>query len=374
MTKRALIFSIAYYPHVGGAEIAVKEITDRVPDIEWHMITCALSPDLPQQEKIGSVHVHRVSCSKYLFPFVAWRYAHKLYSKIPFDFTWSIMAAYAGFANLFFKMTHANVPFLLTLQEGDPIEYIKRKVWFIYPLFRLIFKRADKIQAISKFLASFGRDMGHDKPIEVIANGVDVSLFSQHISHEKKSDLSVRMSKKENEIYLVTTSRLVYKNAVDDIISSLTILPAHISLVIIGKGEEGPRLSEQAERLSVIDRVKFVGFIPHEDIPLYFSICDIFVRPSRSEGFGNSFIEAMAAGLPVVATPVGGIVDFIDDQETGVFCCPDNPKSLAEAIMSLVNNHQLVKKIVAGGYERVVSEYSWDHIAQKMRDQVFNTL
>ncbi len=216
--------------------------------------------------------------------------------------------------------------------------------------------------------------MGHDKPIEVIANGVDVSLFSQHISHEKKNDLSVRMSKKENEIYLVTTSRLVRKNAVDDIISSLTILPAHISLVIIGKGEEGPRLSEQAERLSVIDRVKFVGFIPHEDIPLYFSICDIFVRPSRSEGFGNSFIEAMAAGLPVVATPVGGIVDFIDDQETGVFCCPDNPKSLAEAIMSLVNNHQLVKKIVAGGYERVVSEYSWDHIAQKMRDQVFNTL
>ncbi|MDQ5949278.1 MAG: hypothetical protein QG579_107 [Patescibacteria group bacterium] len=374
MTKRALIFSIAYYPHVGGAEIAVKEITDRVSDIEWHMVTCALSPNLPQQEKIGMVHVHRVSCPKYLFPFVAWRYARKLHTHTPFDFTWSIMAAYAGFANLFFKITHVNVPFLLTLQEGDPIEYIKRKVWFIYPLFRLIFKRADKVQAISKFLASFGRDMGHDKPIEVIANGVDVPLFSQHISDEVKNVLRVRMSKQENDVYLVTTSRLVRKNAVDDIISALAILPSFLSLVIIGQGEEGQRLSEQAEQLGVIDRVKFVGFIPHEDIPIYFSICDIFVRPSRSEGFGNSFIEAMAAGLPVVATPVGGIVDFIDDQETGVFCCPDNPKSLAEAIMSLVDNHQLVKKIVAGGYERVVSEYSWDHIAQKMRDQVFNTL
>ena len=134
----------------------------------------------------------------------------------------------------------------------------------------------------------------------------------------------------------------------------------------IGKGDEGPNLQKQAKELKVSDRVKFLGFLPYKDIPKYLSVCDIFIRPSRSEGFGNSFIEAMAAGLPVIATPVGGIPDFVDDKETGFFASPDNPQSIKVAVMTLLNDKTLRDNIVQKAQNRVLGGYSWDRIANQM--------
>jgi glycosyltransferase involved in cell wall biosynthesis len=148
-------------------------------------------------------------------------------------------------------------------------------------------------------------------------------------------------------------------------------LPENVSLVVIGRGEEGALLESHARKIGVLSRVKFMGFIPQTQIPQFFSVCDIFVRPSRSEGFGNSFIEAMASRLPVIATPVGGIPDFIDDQETGFFCSPDNPKSIAEAVLKILENNALRERVVTQAYERVVSRYSWEHIAHDMKEKVF---
>ena len=102
-------------------------------------------------------------------------------------------------------------------------------------------------------------------------------------------------------------------------------------------------------------------------MPKYLSVCDIFIRPSRSEGFGNSFIEAMAAGLPVIATPVGGIPDFVDDKETGIFCSPDNPQSIALAVMTLIREPLIRSHITEKAKARVLERYSWDHIALKMK-------
>lgn len=372
--KKILIFSIAYYPFVGGAEIAVKEITDRMPDIDWSMVTCALEKNLPEEEKIGNITVYRVKCPKYLFPIVACAKAMKLQKTHHFDAVWSIMAAYAGFASLFFSVLQKKVPYILTLQEGDPISYIKRKVWFVYPAFKSIFRRAYVVQAISEFLASFGREMGHKKPIEVISNGVNLECFSKIFTEEEKEKMKRRLDKKPNDIFLVTSSRLVKKNAVDDIIASLKFMPERISLIVIGKGPEGCNLQKQADALGLSGRVKFIGFVVQEEIPRYFSACDIFVRPSRSEGFGNSFIEAMAARLPVVTTPIGGIVDFIDDKETGVFCAPDNPKSVAEEVLSLVDDGALKEHIISKAFDRVSAKYSWDYVAWEMKRRVFERI
>ena len=386
---KILIFSLVYYPRfIGGAEVAVKEITDRLGDeYDFDMITIRKG-DL-KYERIGKVSVYRVGfgwrsmndsffsrikIDKYLFPFFAFFEAIKLNGQNNYDLTWSIMANYAGFGALFFKLFNPKIPFLLTLQEGDPIPYIKRKVWFVYPLFKLIFKKANKIQAISKFLADFGRSMGHKEPIKIIPNGVDLDVFSQKFSDNTKIELRNIIGKNSGDIFLVTTSRLVYKNATDDIIKALTYLPKNISLVVIGKGIEGSLLQRQANDLGMGERVKFLGFLPSEEIPKYFSICDIFVRPSRSEGFGNSFIEAMASSLPVVATPVGGIVDFISDKETGVFCSPDNPQSIAEAVKLIINDKDLREKIIYKAKFLVTENYSWDRIAMDMRDLVFDRL
>src|SRR6185369_532215 len=149
-----------------------------------------------------------------------------------------------------------------------------------------------------------------------------------------------KLGKKENDIFLITTGRLVLKNANLDIIESLKYLPENVKLLIIGQGVEGKMLKERTKEFGLMDRVKFLGFIKHSDMPIYLHISDIFIRPSLSEGFGNSYIEAMAAGIPVIATPVGGIPDFLRDGETGLFCEVKNPKSIAQKVEKLIKDRE----------------------------------
>ena len=338
--RNILIFSIVYYPRfVGGAEVAIKEITDRInpEDIQFHMVTLRVHRDLVVYEKIGNVHVHRVgfvsskesnsyfsrvllSLNKYTFPFVACVAALRLHKKYSFDVTWSMMANYAGFTGLFFSILKPRIKRVLSLQEGDPIEYIKRKVFFVYPLFVQIFKQADRIQTISTYLATFARSMGYTKELVVVPNGADIALFSAAPNEDLCKALKAQYNKQEGDVFIVTTSRLVVKNGISDVISALALLPAHIKFLIIGVGELESRIRQQVHDLSLEDRVILAGFVQYKDLPAYLHISDIFIRPSLSEGMGNSFIEAMAAKIPVIATPVGGIPDFLFDRQTGVFC------------------------------------------------------
>lgn len=119
--KRVLIFSTAYLPLVGGAEFAVKEITDRLGgEFEFVMLTARLDAKLPEIERIGNIEVHRIGednhWDKYRLVKVGWQEARKLGR---FDLVWAIMASYGGFAALRYKKRNPAVPFLLTLQEGD---------------------------------------------------------------------------------------------------------------------------------------------------------------------------------------------------------------------------------------------------------------
>jgi len=361
--KKILIFSFAYYPLVGGAEVAVKEITDRIDDIHFDMVTLQFDKKSPKIEKIGNVNVYRIGCPKLFFPIVAFLKAQKLNKKNSYNLIWSIMAAYAGFAALFFKLTHPKIPYLLTLQEGDPIEYIKKKVRLVYPLFSRIFTKADYIQAISNYLANWAREMKAKCPIEVVPNGVDLKKFKSKISNLKN---------KEEKI-LITSSRLVKKNAVDDVIKSLPYLPKNVKFWILGDGLEKKNYALLVTRYSLQNRVKFLGFVGHSEMMKYFEKADIFIRPSLSEGLGNAFLEAMATGLPVIATPVGGIPDFLKDRETGLFCETNNPKSIAEKVGLLLEDEKLKNKIIANAKEMVLKNYDWNLIAPKMKI-IFNNL
>lgn len=368
--KKVLIYSIAYYPLVGGAEVAVKEITNRMPEIEWHMVTVLFDKAHPRYEMIGNIHVHRVGGPKILFPFIGFWKGRELHMKMSFDIVWSIMT-YAGFPGLFLKLWFKKIKFLLTLQEGTPFADIKRKVFFVYPIFERMFKKADMIHVISHFLGRMACEIGGKEEVVVIPNGVDLSLFSVEPARNQVIMLLEKLGKKEGDVYVVTTSRLTKKNGVDDVIRALEYLPEHIKFLIAGVGEDDAMLRNIAQSLGVRDRVWFLGLVAQKDLPVLLRVSDIFIRASRSEGFGNSFIEAMAAGLPVIATPVGGIPDFIDDRETGLFACADNPKSVAEAILELVNREDFREKIAIDGQKRVFERYSWDMIVPNMKRKVF---
>ncbi len=385
--RKVLIFSTAYYPFIAGAEIAIKEITDRLgEEFEFDLITAKLKKDLKNNEKIGNINVFRVGngnelLDKILLPIRGFFIAKKLQSKNDYLFMWAMMVTFgsgAGYLfNLYRKITfQKTVPIVLTLQEGDSDAHIKfRWAGLIGLSWRLALKQTNHLTALSNFLLQKAKNSGYYGDSYLVPNGVDLSVFSREISEDKKNEIKILLNKKQDEIYLVTWSRLTYKNAIDDIICSLSYLPENISLIVIGKGEEGPKLQKLVDSLNLTERVKFLGFIPHNEIPDYLSVCDIFIRPSRSEGFGNSFIEAMAAKLPVIATPVGGIPDFLTDNETGVFCSPDNPQSIVKAVNKILSDENLKTQIVKNAYERVVERYDWNHIAQLMKrvfDKVIN--
>ena len=360
MTKKILIFSVAFRPFIGGAEIAVEEITKRLTarGFSFYLLTVNLDGRQKRKEMIGSVRVFRIgkgTLGKFLFPLRAFLAARKLYRENRYDAIWSIMANYAGFAALFFKIFHPTTPFILTLQEGDPIPEIKRKVWFVWPIFKMIFRRADKVTAISNYLAKWGGEMGA-KNVEVIPNGVDIEKF------KAKSE-----KRKTNDVVLITTGRLVKKNGVGDIIAALKFLPENVKLLIVGEGGLLHNLQLTTHDLRLENRVQFVGFVPPEKLPEYLWASDIFVRPALSEGLGNSFLEAMAAGLPIIGTPVGGIPDFLKDGETGLFCEPNNPKSIAKKVKLLLADNSFRQKIIANAQKLVAEKYDWNLIAEKMR-------
>lgn len=373
MKSRILIFSTAYLPLIGGAEIAVKEITDRLgSEYEFEMITARIKSSLPNHEQIGNVLVHRMGfgipkVDKFLLAWGGGLYAKKLHAQKKFSAAWAIMASFGGFACLsFHKKT--NVPYLLSLQEGDPLNEIEHKVRFVKNKFKEIFTKAKAIQAISNFLADWAKKMEAISQIRVVPNGVDSTNFSNPgATPEFFNGLPA------DRKIIFTASRLVEKNGIGDLISALALLPANYYLVVAGTGELLEKLKIETRSLGLEKRVYFLGAISHAALPAYLAASNVFCRPSRSEGLGNAFLEAMSAGLPVVATPVGGIPDFLLDGETGLFCAAANPKDIAEKIKKIVDNLVLAEKLKSNAKKLVQEKYSWNTVAKQIKN-VFDTV
>ena len=370
MKHRILIFSLAYLPHVGGAEVALKEITDRISDIEFHMLTLNFGREA-REEKIGNIFVHRIGnsasyFSKILFVPRAAFVARRLHTATPFDACWAMMS-YMLFPIVLMRLLTMRIPYLLTLQEGDPFEHTFNR-WFILPFRPLLsigFKNASAVQAISTYLAQWATNMGFKKEIAVIPNGVDLECFT-----EAPHPLIVTAG----IVNLITTSRLVYKNALDEVIRALVLLPENVQFVLYGSGPDERKLRALAEDLKVASRVLFKGHSSHADLARAFATAHIFIRPSRSEGMGNSFIEAMAAGLPVIGTQEGGIADFLFDakrnpnkETTGWAVDKDSPQQIAMAVKDILTNPEKVVRVRENALALVREKYDWNLIAGDMK-------
>ena len=183
------------------------------------------------------------------------------------------------------------------------------------------------------------------------------------------------------DVFLITTSRLVHKNGVDDVIRALPLLPEHVHFIVVGVGPDEGMLKRLAKDSGVEKRVTFTGHIGHADLPKYLQASDIFIRPSRSEGMGASFPEAMAAGLPVIATQEGGIADFLFDEKrnpdkpiTGWAVDKDSAADIARAVKDIVAHPEKVRAVVATAKAMVVEKYDWNIIARDMRERVFDPI
>ncbi len=372
--KKILIFSTAYFPLVGGAEIAVKEITNRIEGFDFDLITPRIKRGLLNYEEVGNIKVYRVGfgwekIDKLIFPVLGFFKALMLSRDIEYSLIWSIMASYAGFAALFFKMKHEEMPFLLTLQEGDDEKDILDRVGVFYFLWRKIFERADFIQVISNYLADFAKRHGAKSEIAVIPNGVDLNLFFKEIDEKEILKLKNDLGIKKDDFVIITASRLVKKNGIEDLIkavSSYKLQAISYKLLILGVGDLEAKLKRLAQDLKIEGKVQFIGLVDYKNLPKYLKISNLFIRPSLSEGLGNAFLEAMAAGIPIIGTPVGGIPDFLIDKGTGLFCEVQNSDDLAEKISIIYKDPVLVNRLTQNGRNLVLRNYSWNKIASQM--------
>jgi glycosyltransferase involved in cell wall biosynthesis len=401
MKKKILIFSLAYYPkHIGGAEVAIKEITDRLPpeEYEFHLVCNRFDSTLPKEEKIGNIFVHRIGITKanptmadlrklplhlnkFLYQWGALYEAKKLHRKYHFDGIWAMMAHSTGIPAGAFKKAFPSVKYILTLQEGDPPEYIEKKMRVFGHAFDEAFTRADSIQVISTFLGNWAKRRGFNKEPILIPNAVNTAHFSQEHSSLELSEVRQQFGYNDKDALLVTTSRLVHKNAIDDVIRAIALLPEHVKFIIFGIGPDEEKLKALSVSLGVSNRVQFRGQITHNEMPKCLKACDIFIRPSRSEGMGNSFVEAMAAEIPVIATQEGGIADFLFDAKrnpeqgtTGFAVDSNNPEQIKDAVLTILEDRDNMESIVARAKAMAIEKYDWNLIASRMDREVFRPL
>ena len=319
---------------------------------------------LPDFEKIGNVNVHRIGAGsifdKPLLPNLGFLKALKFHKKKKYDLIHGIMASQGSAAAYLFKFFNKKIPFVLTLQEGDlernsPLD----RFWQ-----RRIVKKADIITAISSYLAGFAKKFNKKAPVFVVPNGVDLEKFKK---------LEARSKRGEGKT-IITVSRLVKKNGIDILIKAVSLLISYVSLLIVGDGKERKKLEKLAQKLGIKDKVRFLGSISPNEIPKYLSQADVFVRPSRSEGLGSAFLEAMALGLPVIGSSAGGIPDFLKDGETGLICEKENSEDLAEKIMRLLEDENLRLKLAENGRKLVEEKYNWGKIASEMEEIYYETV
>jgi glycosyltransferase involved in cell wall biosynthesis len=176
--------------------------------------------------------------------------------------------------------------------------------------------------------------------------------------------------------HLVTTSTLIPRNGLDTLIKAFGLLLDSLkeaNLTIAGEGPLEKRLKDLTKELGIESNVKFIDTLPHEKVPELLHSADLFVRPSIAEGFGMSFIEAMASGVPVIACPIGGVVDFIENRQTGILVPPNDPQSLKRAMLNLLKDRKLYGRIRTKALQLVREKYSWDSIAARV-NEVYHTL
>ena len=204
--------------------------------------------------------------------------------------------------------------------------------------------------AAAKQLAAEG--LGAER-VRIIPNGLDLDRFPPFVHGGRIRTLVTVANLREEKSHDVLLSAFAR-------VLSAADAPHELVLKIVGDGPQRGALERQAATLGISGRVEFLGH--REDVPEILASSDVFVLPSRSEAFPNSAIEAMAAGLPVVASAVGGLLDLIEDGRTGLLVPARNADALSAAIERLLAQPTLAAALGASARRHVRERYSFDRM------------
>ena len=260
-----------------------------------------------------------------------------------------------------------NKPMIYTFYGADIVLARRNGIYKI--LLRLALKKADKVIAISSYTKKILNEISPNMEVSVIP-------FGSSISSVLDSNILLRrftIKKKNKEILFV--GRLVERKGVIYLIRAFrNVLEKYkkpVRLIIVGDGPERNKLEQESYILGIEKNVKFTGFVSDDILNDYYNSADVFVLPAiidsrgDTEGLGVVLMEAILRGIPVVASNVGGIVDIVENNKTGILTDEKDVNQLANAIIELLENKKKAKYLSDKAMECLKIKFSWSSIEKK---------
>jgi glycogen synthase len=227
----------------------------------------------------------------------------------------------------------------------------------LIPLTRWIWRRADRVVALSDSLGQLALHTLPDLRYSVVPNGVDLTLFHPAETTRRRSPRPIRC---------LAVARLVERKGLGDLIKALALLErGRFELEIVGGGSDERALRDLATRLGVASEVRLMGALSRTDVARRYREADLFTLPSSAESFGNVFAEALASGLPIVATAIGGIPDLVEHGTNGLLVRPGDISALAGAIRYLAEDPDLRHEMSQRNCAKAEATLEWSQVTRR---------
>ncbi len=283
-----------------------------------------------------------------------------------------LSAGFVGYiCHLLFKK-----PYFPYVHGADFLEFKSKTI--TNKILELILKNASLIIANSSFtknaLIGFGIS---EKKIIVINPPVEYKKFAKIGNTEELKENYGLKGKK----VLLTVGRLVERKGHDYVIKALPDIIKEIPdihYLIVGDGMYRNELERLSVKLNIRDFITFAGFIPDDELPEYYAMCDVFIMASREikekgdvEGFGIVYLEANAMKKPVIAGRSGGISDAVEDGVNGILVNPTEEKDIARIIIKLMKDDEMRIRLGEAGYKRVVEKFIPERQAEILYEETF---
>lgn len=237
---------------------------------------------------------------------------------------------------------------------------LTRRFPLLQPLLRWFVRASDAVAAISSFTSSQVEALAGVQPV-VIPYGIHMPLLREHVPSSPSQILAIgRLIERKGHVYLVQALAELAKRRND------------VRLTILGRGSERARLESLIHDLKLADKVQLLDYVSDEELAELYHKCDLLVQPSITdssgdfEGLGMVLLEAMSYQKPVVATKVGGILDIVHHDETGLLVEERDSQALAEAIEVVLSDPTRARELGQAGFDYVKEYFSWPRIVDQV--------
>lgn len=373
--KRVLFFNYEYPPLGGGAGNATKHLLleyAKRDDVVVDLITSSITDKYEEDGIDLNVFIHKIPIGKnsknlnyqsqwelIKYTFKAYFYARKLINKNDYDLTHSFFAVPCGFISLLLKWQY-KIPYITSPRGADVPGYSERfeSIYKILtPFIKLIWKNAKFVITNSKGLTELAKKTSPEQKFNVIFNGVDTNFYQS----SKRT-----MKDREKEFVVLCASRLSKRKGIKYAVSGFAkIVGRYPQLKMVIAGGEGNAMEElknQVSNLGLNNRIKFFGYYTKDQSPEIYNSADVFVMPSLNEGMSNNLLEALASGMPVLMTPVGGAEELVTDGENGFLIETENSDVIADKLEYLIENLDKVDEMGKASRE-LAEQMSWRVVA-----------